>query len=369
MDLKPFLEQLIGEQRDLTAEQAEAVAAAVARGDADPHQLAALLALLASRPGGESAAVITGFARGMRAAATRVHLPPDMPPVLDMVGTGGDGHNTVNISTAASLLAAAAGVPVAKHGSVGVSSRSGAADVLTALGVKMLPAQHIVPCMQRAGVAFMFAPLYHPGLMHAVAVRKALRVRTVFNVLGPLLNPAGAQHLLLGVYHPRLLPVYAEAVAALGVRRALIVHCCGLDELAPTGTAQAVEVVAAHDGSAAVIKEVTIDAADFGVPRCTIGDLAGGSPADNAAILRAVLAGGEAADTPVGHTVALNAGAALYVYGAASSVAEGYAKAASVLRSGAAARKLDAWAAITKELAGDGPDAGAGAAAPPNGTP
>jgi anthranilate phosphoribosyltransferase len=375
MDLRLYLEQLIVEHADLSEQQAEAVGHAVARGDVEPHQLSALLAVLAAR--GESASVVAGFARAMRQAATHVRLPATSPPVLDLVGTGGDGHNTVNISTAAAVLAAACGVPVAKHGSVSVSSRSGAADVLKALGVRLLSADAIPASLERAGMAFMFAPLFHPAMRHVVPVRRALKIRTVFNILGPLLNPAGAQRLVLGVYHPRLLQVYADAVASLGVEHALIVHCCGLDELAPLGAAQAIEVrrsaLGAAGSSAAALPptqtRLTIDPADFGVPRCTIPDLAGGTPEENAAILRGVLAGGNACEGAVGHTVALNAGAALYVYGTAPSVAEGYASAFAALRAGEAMRQLEKWAAVTQALEAEAAEAAAAAMSAAAGTP
>lgn len=197
----------------------------------------------------------------------------------------------------------------------------------------------------------MFAPLFHPALKHVVPVRKALKIRTVFNILGPLLNPAGATRLLLGVYKPSLLHVYADAVRKLGAERALIVHCCGLDELAPIGLTKAVEVFA--DGST---KDVTIDPTEWGVPRCTVEDLKGGEPSDNAAIILDTLAGegaaqGGGADSHVGRTIALNAGAALYVYGIADSVKHGYELAAEAIRSGTAGQKLSAWAAITREIA------------------
>jgi anthranilate phosphoribosyltransferase len=381
--LRAYLERLIAGQ-DLTGEDAYAIASATARGEADPHQLSALLALLAAR--GESAAVVVGFARAMREAATAVpgvaqssQSSQPLPPLQEIVGTGGDGLDTVNISTAAAVLAASCGVPVAKHGSVGVSSRSGAADVLTALGVAHLPASAISASLAEVGVAFMFAPLYHPAMRHVVPVRRALRIRTVFNLLGPLLNPAGATRLLLGVYSPRLIPIYAEAIAALGCERALIVHCCGMDELSPVGAADAVEVVCGggggggggrareeeegpDDGSARTtsMTALRIDPLDFGVPRCTVADLRGGSPEENAGILRRVLGGGQDAECPVGHTVALNAGAALYVYGAASSIGEGYGVAMAALREGKAGRLLGRWAEVSQRLMLKGDDGGAG---------
>lgn len=349
-----------GPPSEVTFAEAHEVACSVAAGAVDPLVLSALLVLLASR--GESGEVVAGFARAMRDACTRVAVPG---PVVEIVGTGGDGHCTMNISTAAAVLAAACGVPVAKHGSIGVTSLSGAADVLSALGVARLPAPAVAPCLARAGIAFMFAPLFHPAMRHVAPVRAALRVRTLFNVLGPLLNPAGATRLLLGVYHPRLLPVMAHAARALGAERALVVHCAGvdgsgvaygLDELATLGPSQAVELL--PDGSS---RQCTIDPALWGVPRCTLAHLRGGTPAENAAHMRRLLAGAapaapddDSADAHLARTVALNAGAALYVYGAADSVRAGYERALEVLRSGAAAGVLDRWAAVSQELAAEG---------------
>lgn len=345
--LKHYLESLIA-GKELSTVDAETIATIAASGEADSHQLAALLALLARN--GETAAVVTGFARSMRAVATRVSVDR---PLQEIVGTGGDGFNTVNISTAASILTAACGVRVCKHGSVSVSSRSGAADVLKSLGVALLPPPAISACIESAGIAFMFAPLFHPAMKHVVPIRRAMKVRTVFNILGPLLNPAAAQHLVLGVFAPRLLHVFAEAVRGLGCSHALIVHCCGMDEIAPIGSTQALEVKA--DGS---ITPLTIDPLDFGVPRCTVDDLKGGSPEENAEILKAVLGGGCASSSgPIGQTVALNAGAALYTYGKASSIAEGYKMAYDTLQSGAAGVLLTKWAETSQRLAalhGDG---------------
>ena len=354
-DFRPYLERLIAGEGGLTSSEAEAACAIIAAGRADPSQTAALLALLAAR--GEGVAELTGFARAMRAACTPVALPH---PVMEIVGTGGDGFGTMNISTAAAALAAACGVPVCKHGSVSVSSRSGAADVLEALGVAHLPPAAIPACMARVGVAFMFAPLFHPAMRAVLPTRRALKVRTIFNLLGPLLNPAGATRLLLGVFRPALLPLFAGAAADLGAERALIVHCCGMDELAPVGPAQCVEVRAGGER-----RELVVDPAAWGVPRCTIEDLRGGTPAENAATMARLLAGGDAeADSHLGRTVALNAGAALYVFGAAGSIEAGYGVALRALREGAAGRLLARWAACTQELAREQAAAEGGSAPP-----
>jgi anthranilate phosphoribosyltransferase len=351
-DAKHLLERLIAGGA-LSFDDARELAGHVAADDVDHAQLAAILALLAAA--GESADVVAGFATAMRAAAVRVTPPPGVGPLLDIVGTGGDGLNTVNISTASAVVAAAAGATVAKHGSLSVSSRSGAADVLSSLGVAMLGPAGVAECLRRTGLAFMFAPLFHPALRAVVPLRRALKVRTVFNVLGPLLNPAGAGRLLLGVYKPALLPVYGHALARLGVQRALVVHCCGLDELAPIGPTQAVEVVGGADGGEATITHLTIDPAEWGVPRCTVDDLLGGGPAENAAIITSTLAGGgrdtHAQPSHVARTIALNAGAALYVYGTAPTLAAGYALALETIASGKAGALLSSWSATTRELA------------------
>jgi anthranilate phosphoribosyltransferase len=372
-DATALLQQLIGGSPPSNA-QAYEFAAALARDLVNPFQVAAILALLAAQP--DSSSTVAAFARAMREVAIPVAHPGDL---LDIVGTGGDGFNTINISTAAAVLASACGATVSKHGSLSSSSLSGAADVLSALGVAMLPPTAISPCISRVGLAFMFAPAHHPGLRAAVPVRKGLRVRTILNVLGPLLNPAGARRLLLGVSRRPLLAVYAEALVDLGAaEHALIVHCCGMDELTPVGPAEVAEVrrrretespgpagtgATLHSGSAQStggggaydVSFYTVDPADWGVPRCSIADLAGGSPAENAAALRAVLAGGgggAAADAGhVGRTIALNAGAGLYVAGKAESIRQGYATALAVLETGGGLAKLDAWVAATQELA------------------
>ena len=413
VDLAPYLQHLLASPAAaLSLAQARAVGRAVTAGAFDAVQLAALLALMAAR--GETAETVAGLALALRCAMSRARLPAAVPRVQEIVGTGGDGLGTVNVSTAAAVLAAACGVPVAKHGSVSVSSLSGAADVLRELGVAMLPPALVGRCVEQAGIAFMFAPLFHPALKHVVPVRRAMRMRTVFNLLGPLLSPCGAQSLVLGVFAPRLLSVFAEAVVALdadaaagggdGVvderrdgdacagagagdgasagnagavdargtgagagagaeaaaaaatvaaapshSRALVVHCEGMDEITPWGPTRAIEV---RDGHASA--EFVIDPLHFAtpVPRCSIADLKGGNPRENAAILRRVLAGGAEADLPIGLTIALNAGAALYTFGApgAGSVEAGFLIAQAALRSGRALAVLDAWAATTQRL-------------------
>ena len=338
-----ILEKLVG-GTDLTQAEATGMMELIASGSADPLVTSAFLVLLHAK--GETSEEIAALASVMRQHAAPVGgLSAAGGPLLDIVGTGGDGHSTVNISTCAAIVAAACGARVAKHGNRSVSSKSGSADVLEALGVHMLPPAAIGACIEGCGIAFMFAPKFPPAMKHVVPVRKALGVRTVFNILGPLLNPAGATRLMLGVYTPALLQTYGEVLFKLGVEHALVVHCCGLDELSAVGVADAVEVTPAG------ITKVTIDPADFGVPRCTIADLKGGDCEVNAAILRGVLGGGAAATGPIADTIALNAGAALYVYGSAASVGEGYAIAIAAMKDGTATTAtLKKWAALSAEL-------------------
>ena len=349
-NLKTIIQQLINKQ-SLAVAACEEAMDAIAHGRVDPLQVAAFLVALRAK--GETKEEVEAIVRVMRRHYTAVsHVDAangGAPvPLLDIVGTGGDGAHTVNLSTAAAIVAAASGAIVGKHGNRSVSSKAGSADVLEVLGVEMLAPDGIAPCLARCGIAFMFAPKFHPAMRHVVPVRRALGVRTVFNILGPLLNPAGAQRLCLGVFDPALLPVYGHVLHALGVERALVVHCCGLDELAPIGTAQAVEVT--REGGV-VAREIDCVGGAMGIPKCTIADLRGGSKEVNAGIIRGVLAGGSGAEGPIADTIALNAGAGLYVYGSAATIAEGYATAKRVLASGAALATLDKWAATTQELA------------------
>ena len=349
-----ILSKLMGGS-DLTWDEASSVMEQIATGAIDPLVTSAFLVLLQAK--GETSEEIAALASVMRRHVAPVSgLPMEggvAATLVDIVGTGGDGHHTVNISTAAAIVAAACGARVAKHGNRSVSSKSGSADVLEALGVRMLAPEHIGACIGGCGIAFMFAPKFHPAMKHVVPVRKTLGVRTVFNILGPLLNPAGAMRLMLGVYTPSLLQTYGEVLHKLGVEHAIVVHCCGLDELAAVGVAEAVEVTPAG------VTKLTIDPAHFGIPRCTIADLGGGDCNANAAAIRAVLGGGDASSGPIADTIALNAGAALYVYGSAASIGEGYATAIAAMRDGTATTALlNKWGALTVELE-DGSGSGA----------
>src|SRR5216110_704161 len=268
--------------RDLSQEGARDVMRSIMDGEATPGQISAFLVAL--RMKGETADEIAGCAEAMREHVVPVR--PSRDDLVDTAGTGGDGGKTFNISTAAALVAAAAGDGVAKHGNRSVSSQSGSADVLEALGFDLdLTPERIARSIDELGFGFMFAPTHHPAMRHAAPVRSELAARTVFNVLGPLTNPAGARAQVVGVYAPELVRTIAEVLAHLGATRAFVVHGAGgIDELSPAGPNRVCEVV---DGS---LRERTIDPADLGVARCDPSELRGGSPEENAAAIRAVLA-------------------------------------------------------------------------------
>ncbi len=299
-------------------------------GEATQAKITAFLAALVAR--GETTAEITGFADAMREHV--VPVTPTREPVVDIVGTGGDGANTFNISTTAALVAAAAGAAVAKHGNRAASSACGAADVLEALGFDLeQPPERIAESIDRFGFGFMFARAHHPAMRHAAPSRQELGTRTVFNILGPLSNPAGARDGVFGVYSPDLAHTYAETLAGLGARRAFVVHGDGgLDELSPTGTNLVVEV---RDGD---VSEWELDPRSLGVYPADPASLRGGSAGENAAALRAILAGERSGRRDA---VLLNAGAALVAAELADDLGEGFGIAAEAIDSGAAAARLD----------------------------
>ncbi len=339
--IQQALRTLVNERRDLTEEQAAAAMRQVMAGEATPAQIAALVVAL--RLKGETAAEVAGMARVMREHALRV---PVHGPVVDTCGTGGDGRGTFNISTAAAFVVAAAGVRVAKHGNRAISSSCGSADVLEALGARIdLPPEAVAECVQRVGVGFMFAPVFHPAMRHAAGPRRELGVRTIFNVLGPLTNPAGAEIQVLGVAEERLGPLMADALLRLGSRRALVVHGeDGTDEITTTGNTLAWEV---SDGG---VRAYRIAPEDVGLSRCRPEDLRGGDAAQNAATLRALLRG---ENGPLADVVALNAGATLYVSGCARELREGVASARRTMASGEAERVLDRFVEETNRFARD----------------
>jgi anthranilate phosphoribosyltransferase len=260
---------------------------------------------------------------------------------VDTAGTGGDGARTLNISTAAALVAAAAGAAVAKHGNRAVSSASGSADVLEGLGFELeLDPRRIAQSIDELGFGFIFAPAHHPGFRHAAPVRRELGVRTVFNVLGPLTNPAGARAQIVGVYSPELVPVIADVLQRLGTRRAFVVHGAGgIDELSPAGPNLVFDVEGGE------VRSRTIDPADLGVARCAPGDLRGGSPEENAAAIRAVLGGEAGAHRDA---VLLNAAGAIAAAGHAEDLAEGLEVAREAVESGAAAERLERLVAFSR---------------------
>ena len=334
--IQAALERLL-DRRDLTREEARTVMEEVMRGEATPAQIGGFLVAL--RLKGETADEIAGCAEAMRAHVLSVR--PGRDDLVDTAGTGGDGARTFNISTAAALVAAAAGAGVAKHGNRAVSSSSGSADVLEALGFNLeLDAGRIERSIDELGFGFLFAPAHHPAMRHAAPVRKELATRTVFNVLGPLTNPAGARAQVVGVYSPELVATVAEVLARLGARRAFVVHGAGgIDELSPAGPNLVCEVNAGR------VHRREIDPQDFGVPRCEPGDLVGGLPTDNAATIREIFAG---AKGPKREAVLLNAGGAIAAGGHAADLSDGYALAAEAVDSGAAGERLEALIAFSQ---------------------
>lgn len=345
MELKKLLAKLT-RREDLTDAEATFSVQQIASEKAheNPVAIGVLLALLAAK--GESVTEITAFAKHMRSEAIEVHVLSGRP-TLDIVGTGGDGANTVNLSTAAAVLAASCGALVAKHGNRSVSSRSGSADVLEELGVPLLKPHHVGTCLEKAQIAFMFASHFHPAMRYVAPVRKAIGVRCIFNILGPLLNPARCKRVVIGVYTPELLEIFGEVLLALGVEHGLVVHCAGLDELNSMGPADIVEVCQSAELSS---RRYQLQPEDVGVPVVTLEQLKGGDAAENAAILRQVFSGGVHSDNAVGHTIAYNAGAGLYVYGLADSIKSGYEMAMKQLSSGKVLDTLDNWVQVAQQL-------------------
>ena len=323
------LSQLL-DGRDLTRDEARTVMEDVMSGEATPAQIGAFL--IALRMKGETPDEIAGCALAMRSHVLAVL--PDRNDLVDTCGTGGDGAGTFNISTAAALVAAASGAGVAKHGNRAVSSKCGSADVLESLGLNLeLAPDQIARSIDELGFGFLFAPSHHPTMHHAAPVRKELSTHTVFNVLGPLTNPAGAKAQVVGVYSPDLVPTIALVLGQLGVRRAFVVHGAGgIDELSPAGPNRVCEVV---DGD---LRELEVDPADFGIARASTAELAGGSPAENAATIRSILSGSKGPKTDA---VLLNAAAVLAASDHAEDFGEGIAIARQTLDSGAAAERLE----------------------------
>jgi anthranilate phosphoribosyltransferase len=334
-----LLEKLMRHE-DLTTEEAADAMREVMEGRATPAALGALLSALVMK--GERPAEVVGFARTMRDHAVKLAAPPG--DVFDTCGTGGDRSGTFNISSAAALVVAACGVRVAKHGNRSVSSRCGSADVFEQLGVNIsAPAPVVERSLHETNIAFFFAPTFHPSMKHAAQTRRELGIRTAFNLLGPLTNPAGARRQIIGVPRPELADLVARALLMLGADRAWVVHGVdGIDEISTTGYTRVLEC---RDGS---VNAFYVHPAEFGIPKAAPVDLQGGDAAQNASIVRDVLDGKRGAPRDV---VLLNAGAALFVAGAASSVRDGIAMAASAVDRGAAKTTLERMARSSQEEA------------------
>jgi anthranilate phosphoribosyltransferase len=340
MSLLPYLHRVVNRE-DLDAASAQQAMETILSGRASTAQIAAFLVAL--RMKGETAGELIGLARAMRAMASRVTPCLYGEPLLDTCGTGGDAKGTFNISTIAAFVVAGAGVRVAKHGNRSISSRCGSADLLERLGVRVaVEAEHAARAICEVGIAFLFAPAFHPAMKHAHAARVELKTRTIFNLLGPLTNPAGATAQLVGAPSPEAAGLMAEALAALELARGLVVHGSdGLDEITITGPTLAYEI------SKGQVTPRTLTPEDFGVGRALLEELKGGDPEENCEIARAILAG---ARGPKRDVVLVNAAAALVVAERARSFGEGMAVAAESIESGAAGRKVEELAAFTRQL-------------------
>ncbi|PMG42021.1 anthranilate phosphoribosyltransferase [Shewanella sp. 10N.286.52.B9] len=340
-ELQPLLDSLY-QGNALTRGQSAQLFSAIVAGEMDPVAMAGMLVALKMR--GETIDEITGAADALRRAAKPFPRSASSlsQGVVDIVGTGGDGHNTINISTTASFVAAAAGAKVTKHGNRGVSSKSGASDVLSHCGIALtMSPVSASKCVDDFGLCFLFAPHYHAGVRHAVPVRQALKTRTIFNILGPLINPAKPEAMLLGVYSPKLIAPIVNVLNALGVKRAMVVYGSGLDEVALHGETQVAEL---NDGK---IRFYKLTPQDLGVEPAEIKALEGGEPSDNALITQAILKGeGQPAHRDA---VAINAGCALYVSGVCDTVKQGTALALETINSGKAYEVLTQLAAASQQ--------------------
>ncbi|WP_338729470.1 anthranilate phosphoribosyltransferase [Haladaptatus sp. DJG-WS-42] len=328
--MREFIER-VTEGEDLTIEQARAAATAIFT-DATEAQMGALLAALRAK--GETEDEIAGFAQGMRDAALTIDPARNGKPLVDTCGTGGDDYNTINVSTTSAVVASGAGVAIAKHGNYSVSSSSGSADVLETLGVNVEaePAD-VEKAIEENGIGFMLAPVFHPAMKAVIGPRRELGMRTIFNVLGPLTNPAGADAQVIGVYDPDLVPVIARALSRMNVERALVVHGSGLDEIAIHGETVVAEVTGTD------IEEYTLTPAALGLDSHPIEAVAGGTPEANAEDFEAIVSGeltGAKRDI-----ILANAGAAIYIAGAAETLKDGVALARESIDSGAALEKLN----------------------------
>ncbi|WP_411287025.1 anthranilate phosphoribosyltransferase [Phenylobacterium sp.] len=334
---KPLLNRL-ADGATLSEDDAEEFFSACLRGDPTPAQVGA--ALTAMRMRGETMGEITACARSMRRAA--IHLQPPFP-TIDVCGTGGDGLHTLNISTAVGFVVAGGGLKVAKHSNRALSSKSGAADVLTELGVDIeAPAERQLQALNEAGICFMFAPAHHGAMRHVAPIRGELGFRTIFNLLGPLTNPAGAQRQVVGVFAERWVSPLAQVLGALGAERAWVVHGAGMDEMTTTGETSIAEYA---DGQ---VRLFTVTPEAVGLPRAALADLTGGTPAENAQALRDLLDG---ATGPYRDIVMLNAAAAFLVGDQVETLRQGVELAGEVIDDGRAKAALDRLIAITRQAA------------------
>lgn len=336
--------QAVVDGRELTADEAAAAMDAVMTGGVTGAQIAALVTALRLR--GETIEEIAGFAAAMRRHALRVDVSAGTGPLVDTCGTGGDASGTFNISTTAAFVIAGAGVRVAKHGNRAVTSRCGSADLLEGLGVAVeLSPAAVARCVEEVGIGFMYAPAFHPAMRFVGPTRREIGIRTVFNILGPLTNPAGACHQLVGVGHPEIARKLARVLATLGSEHAVLVHAAeGLDEIGIAGPTTVTE----FDARGGEIRVFEIAPEEFGLTRASVDDLRGGDVAANVAISRAVLAGEPG---PRRSVTLLNAGAGIYAANAADSFAEGIALAAAAIDSGAAQAVMDRLATFSSGLA------------------
>ena len=327
--MEAYIER-VADGDDLTQAEAREAATAIFE-DATEAQIGALLAALRAK--GETEQEIAGFAEGMRAAAKTID--PDREPLVDTCGTGGDDYDTINVSTTTTFVVSGAGVPVAKHGNYSVSSSSGSSDVLEEVGVTLESDPDAVEDLIEAeDIGYMHAPAFHPAMKAVIGPRKELGMRTIFNVLGPLTNPAGADAQIVGVYDPDLVPTLANALANLDVDRALVVHGAGLDEIGIHDETVAAEV------SGNDVSEFTIQPDEIGLERAPVSEIAGGSPEVNAKDLEGILRG--EVDGAKRDVILANAGAAIYVAGEADSIEDGVEVAENAIDSGEAAARLDA---------------------------
>ncbi|MFK2877584.1 anthranilate phosphoribosyltransferase [Rhodanobacter hydrolyticus] len=330
------------EHREIFHDEMIALMRQIMAGEVSPLMTAAIVTGLRVKK--ETVGEITGAARVMRELAERVPVTGDDAHLLDIVGTGGDGASSFNISTASMFVAAAAGARIAKHGGRSVSSKSGSADVLEALGARidLKPAQ-VAECLAETGIGFMFAPNHHPAMKVVAPVRKEMGVRTLFNILGPLTNPAGAPNILMGVFHPDLVGIQVRVLQQLGARRALVVW--GRDGMDEISLGAATLVGELRDG---VVREYEVEPEDFGLAMASSRNLRVAGVAESKAMLEQALAGERGVPHDI---VCLNAGAALYAANVAASIAEGIALAAATIASGAARAKMQAFIEATQRLA------------------